>query len=548
MSISIHFQNRFTPATAKILLTLVFFPVVQYGHCLAFEKHGSTATSTAVKSSAAYLEALNSITVETLKGHVAYLADDALQGRKPGTPGGHAAGEYIAAEFKRYNLQPGDVLLSGESTGRESEAGSVSAGDYFQPFEPQSRNVLAILPGSDAELKREIVIVGAHYDHLGSSAAVYNGADDNASGTSALLEVAEACSLLPQPPRRTILFAAWDGEERGLLGSGHWLRHCDLGDRRVVFVFNMDMIGRLREEKLAVHGCRSGYGLRRLVSSLNSSGMTLEFPGPVKRCSDHWTFFNAGVPVMMFNTGLHEQVHTVDDDVELINNEGMGRVARLAFETVVALADAEKITAFRAASRNETSESEEPAACDASSSAAVLSRFGATWSDSGDGGGIRLGVVYANKAAGRAALQPGDRVTTFAGRTIGGGDDMQSAVLSAASPAEITIRRDGLAEPLALSLELEGQPLRLGIFWREDDSEPGTAVITYVVPQMPAARAGLQPGDRIYSVDGREFKTDEEFSQLVKSGKGPLRLQIERGGKLRTLEIWPDGSALKQAA
>ncbi len=532
---------------AKNVLAFVLLSTCQLSQCLAVETHSAAAASTTVKSSAAYLTALNSITAETLKEHVCCLADDALQGRKPGTPGGRAAGEYVAAAFRKYALSPGDVPLGEETDTGEAEAGADAdaSGDYFQPFEAKYRNVLALLPGSDAELKKEVIVVGAHYDHIGSGNDVYNGADDNASGASALLELAEACSLLPQPPRRTIIFAAWDGEESGLLGSGYWQRHCRTGDRRVVFAFNMDMIGRLRNEKLAVHACRSGYGLRRLVSTLNS-GLALEFPGPVKRCSDHWTFFDVGIPVMMFNTGRHEELHTPDDDAAQINDDGMRRVARLAFETVIALADAEEVTKFRDASRNET---DEAAVCDAGRFAAVIGRFGATWINAGgENGGIRLDAVYPHKAAERAAFEPGDCVVSFAGRTIDGGDDMQSAVLTAASPAEITVRRDGRAEPLSLSVDLDGKPLRLGIFWREDDAEPGTTVLTYIVPQTPAARAGLQSGDRIYAVNGKAFADDEEFVKLIENRKGPLQLQVERDGKLRTVEIWPDDAAFKQAA
>ncbi len=319
--------------------------------------------------------ALHSITAETLKEHVCFLADDELQGRKPGTEGGLAAGRHIAEEFEKYGLAPGDVVGDVEA-----------AGDYFQPFTYRYRNVLAILPGSDPKLKEEMIVIGAHYDHLGSrrSGKVYNGADDNASGTAGLLELAEAFSLLPMPPRRTILFAAWDGEESGLLGSMHWLKHPSPPNLKVVFMLNMDMIGRLREDKLSIHAIRSGFGLRRLLSTLNS-GLTLEFTRQISIGSDHWPFYNNGIPTIMFNTGMHEQLHTPQDDVELINATGMRRVARLVFETAAGLANGDEVTRFRKASRNERPRpSSRPSR---QLSARSRQRLGASWRTVGGGEG-----------------------------------------------------------------------------------------------------------------------------------------------------------------
>ncbi|MBN2294943.1 MAG: M28 family peptidase [Pirellulales bacterium] len=392
------------------------------------------------KSTAAYQTAVDSITAETLKQHVDFLADDELQGRKPGTQGSRAAGRYIAEEYAKYGLTPGDAE---ESDGN---------GDYFQPFSNRYRNVLAILPGSDPKLKAEMIVIGAHYDHLGMRrlGQIFNGADDNASGIAGLLELAEAFSILPTPPRRTILFAAWDGEESGLLGSMHWVRNPAPSDTQVVFMINMDMIGRLRNDKLRIHACRSGFGLRRLLSTLNPD-LTIHFTEKIKMRSDHYSFYSAGIPAIMFNTGRHEQLHTPRDDAELINAPGMQRVARLVFATADNLANAEQVSQFREASRGEQPQSNE--------------------------------------------------------------------------------------QYYAQSLDSPSKPLKLGIFWREDDAEPGTVVLTHVVEGMPAAHAGLTTGDRIYRLDGKRFKDTAEFAKRVNEGKGPLQMLIERDGKLRTVEV-----------
>jgi hypothetical protein len=174
-----------------------------------------TVSVCAVEKSSSYHAALESIKADELGRQVAKLADPAMEGREAGTRGGHAAGEYLADYYARLHLRGG-----GEN------------GTFFQPFDPDCRNVLALLPGSDAKLRNQVIVVCAHYDHIGYGGRglsldgygeVHPGADDNASGTSAVLELAKAFTILSEPPRRSILFANWDGEEKGLLGSKHWV-------------------------------------------------------------------------------------------------------------------------------------------------------------------------------------------------------------------------------------------------------------------------------------------------------------------------------------
>ena len=136
-------------------------------------------------------------------------------------------------------------------------------GDYFQPFLPESRNILVRLPGSDPDLKREYVVIGAHYDHVGRGNSrnsrgpigqIHNGADDNASGTSALLELVDAFCSLDVAPKRSLLFVFWDGEEQGLLGSQYWISAPTVPLEQIRLVINIDMIGRLRDNRADVFG------------------------------------------------------------------------------------------------------------------------------------------------------------------------------------------------------------------------------------------------------------------------------------------------------
>ena len=160
--------------------------------------------------------ALDSITRSELQRHIEVLADDTFEGREAGARGGQAAAGYIARLLQQCELKPGG-----------------DRGSYYQAFNSSCRNILASMEGSDPQLGQEVIVVGAHYDHVGYGTQrnsygpwgyIHNGADDNASGVAGLLELAQALSHLPQRPRRTILLAFWDGEEKGLLGSKHWVQ------------------------------------------------------------------------------------------------------------------------------------------------------------------------------------------------------------------------------------------------------------------------------------------------------------------------------------
>jgi hypothetical protein len=497
----------------------------------------------ATASDAAYLAGLESIHSEELDAHVRYLADDALEGREAGTAGGRKAGDYLAAQLEGLHLRGAGV-----------------DGGYFQPF---GRGFLALVEGRDPELKRQYVVVGAHYDHLGYGnkrasrgplGQIYNGADDNGSGTSALLELAEAFTVPPAPPKRSILFAFWDAEEKGLLGSKHWVKHPTVPLKAVRVMLNADMIGRLRDERLDVFGTRSGYGWRRLLGEANRRpALELKFPWKVKRDSDHWPFWERGTPVLEFSTGMHDDYHRPSDDAERIHVEGMCRVTQLEFTVAYDLANREDVTAFRAAGRAEHDEaSQGPLPALKGLLDGMLGRpkrLAIDWEQrSAPEQGVWLTGVVAGSSADEAGLEPGDRIVTFAGRPIRTSDELTWAVASAASPAPLVVIRSAHEGPLELSVRLDGNPMRLGIYWRTDEAEPGAVILTYVVPGSPAAQAGLQPGDYVYQIDGHDFTDDAQFAQKARTLPGPLRLLVERGGRLRTAEIQLKPQPVRRAA
>ncbi len=366
-------------------------------------------------------------------------------------------------------------------------------------FRPNVRNVLGRLDGRDPQLKDQVIILGAHYDHIGLGTPrnsrggvghIHPGADDNASGTSGLLKLAQAFHLLGEAPRRTVLFAFFDAEEKEMLGSKHWLAYPTVPRDRVVMMFNLDMIGRLRDDRVVVFGSRTGQGLRRLVSQQNDAfGLKLDFSWQLQATADHDPVFQAGSPELMFHTDVHDDYHRPADVTRLINSPGMQRVARLVFAVAYELAEQEQVPAFRAAAKHESAEVQRAFLQPQSP---LPDRLGAGWDTHvAPGQGVRLSWVNFGSAAARAGLQSGDRILRFAGHQIATAADLTGAITGAESPATAVVYRPTNGQTLQLMVPLDGSPLRLGIAWRVDDAEPGTVCWTRVVPGSPAARAGL---------------------------------------------------------
>ena len=290
--------------------------------------------------------AMASITSEELYGHVEILADDVYEGRAAGSRGGRAAAQYIIQQLRQSTLTPAGTN-----------------GDYVQRFNGDWRNILALHRGDDPELANEVIVVGAHYDHVGygsrnnsfgPTGRIHNGADDNASGVAVLLEAIEAFAASGISTRRSILFAFWDGEERGLVGSRHWLSRPTLPPERVKLALTADMVGRMRDGRLYLLGTRSGYGLRRLLSGPLDPPLSLDFPWELEANSDHWSFLERRIPVVLVHTGLHRDYHRPSDDVEKVNRDGMRDVARYLLATLMKAANEDDLPAYRTSARRET--------------------------------------------------------------------------------------------------------------------------------------------------------------------------------------------------
>lgn len=286
-------------------------------------------------------KALNSITKEKAKEYIGVLAHDSLQGREAGTVNGLKAANYLRGELESMGLKPW-------------------RGEYFQPFSgsrhggtskenPNMQNVLAYIPGKKAD---EVVIIGAHYDHVGirpnnTNDSIYNGADDNASGTSAVLQVAKAFVEMGEKPERTVIFALWDGEEKGLLGSFFFVEdHYSytpiplIEPTPVKGYINLDMIGRNKNDSATTHVITyTSSSKPKLAEWIKSDianynlNLNPDFQ-PSDRLpggSDHLPFDQKGVPFIFYFTDLHPDYHKASDHADKINYDKVTDISKAAF-------------------------------------------------------------------------------------------------------------------------------------------------------------------------------------------------------------------------
>jgi hypothetical protein len=275
-----------------------------------------------------------------IRNDIAYLASDRLEGRMTGTPGNDSAAAYIARRYRALNLKAPFPDYQQRFVARS--AAMAHSGDTAGM---KTQNVVAILPGTDPVLRNQYIVIGAHFDHLGRTTqfatdpragnVIRNGADDNASGTAAVLQLARMLSV--SRPRRSVIFANFTGEEEGLLGSEYLVQNSPVPLDSIVAMLNFDMVGRLRNEKLLVFGSASAAEFRALLDSANvraTPAFNIQGGGDGFGASDNSSFYAKNIPTLHFFTDSHDDYHAATDDVEKINASGEARVVDLAFNTI----------------------------------------------------------------------------------------------------------------------------------------------------------------------------------------------------------------------
>jgi aminopeptidase YwaD len=329
------------------------------------------------------------------------------------------------------------VAVSGASAQALRDAsqtgGTVDLTVAVQPRMVEVRNVAAVIPGSDPTLESQVVVVGAHYDHLGyggdgslapDAHEIHNGADDNASGTAALMEVARHFAASSEKPARTVLFLAFTGEEKGLWGSGHYVHDPIFPLENTVAMLNMDMVGRLRENTLTVYGTGTAEEFPHFLEEVNQA-----LPEPFVLSSipdgfgpsDHSSFYGEDVPVLMLFTNTHSDYHRPEDDWDRINVEGLDRVVGFASDLTGRLAGSGSTTA-PAVHFVEGAGDPHAGAMAAEEEAPVSRGYGAYFGTIPDmtpqDFGVRITGVREESPAAVAGLQGGDVIVEFAGKEI----------------------------------------------------------------------------------------------------------------------------------
>lgn len=288
--------------------------------------------------------AQESITENEIKNHIQFLASDKNAGRIPGGKENKRVVKYLIKEFKKLELT---AFKSGYK--QKFKAALKVDKDVKEKPIVKTCNVIGFIKGNDPELKNEYIVLGAHYDHLGFGGpsaksdkrnVIYHGADDNASGTSALLEIAEKLSFHKKELKRSIIFIAFGAEEQGLLGSKYFVENPLVPLDKIKLMINMDMVGRLNAKKHVYMGGAGTFpnGQEFMATLGKSLGLNPIVHAGSVAGSDHVSFYKKGISVLGIHTGGHAQYHTPEDTLELINLEGEKRVSEYIYQTILAKA------------------------------------------------------------------------------------------------------------------------------------------------------------------------------------------------------------------
>lgn len=377
---------------------------------------------------------------------VTFLSHDSLEGREMGTRGEQIAAQYIAQRYAAIGLR---MKGSADTSYFQTFTKKTKLHPHdtqFQGPELSGRNVIGYIDNNAART----IVIGAHYDHLGWGAEgslhkgepmVHNGADDNASGVAALFYLAERLSK--QKLHSNVLFVAFTGEEKGLLGSNYFINNAMIETEQINFMVNMDMVGRLDSlRRLAVYGVGTSPAfipeLERITYpafefKLDSSGV-----GP----SDHTSFYVEDIPVLHFFTGQHAQYHRLEDDVELINFEGLQDVTQY-IETLILNLDKQEKLAF-----TKTRDKEQKGR-----------KFNVSLGVIPDymypGEGLKVDGVSENRPAANAGIQKGDVILKMGELEIKGMTEYMEAlnVFHKGESIQVLVLRNGETIPVQVEFD-----------------------------------------------------------------------------------------------
>ena len=342
-------------------------------------------------------ETKNDITIDDFKAHITYLSSDGLAGRSSGTPGDRLAKDYIVNHFTN----------AGGSAERfvEVQEHYVSKSRLKPKNKVKTYNIIATLPGNDKKLKNEYVVIGAHYDSVKNTLGlIHNGADDNGSGTSMVLELFEKFAS-ENNHKRTLVFMAFGGEELGLLGSKHYVNNPTIDLSKVQLMVNLDMVGRMDEEnnvELGGSPSAKNFSSKLHPFFVNSKINIIDLGKGIFSRSDHYNFYKKDIPVLFFFTGIHPDYHTATDDEDKINYDGMMEISKIVEPIIAEFANVEERLVF------ETMEEEEQEKMQSPSKMKVT--LGIMPDYAFDDKGVKADSVIDNRPGQKAGMIDGDIV------------------------------------------------------------------------------------------------------------------------------------------
>ncbi len=285
----------------------------------------------------------------------------------------------------------------------------------FEKAAAQTANIVGVLEGA-GPLAHETIVLGAHYDHIGrgefgsrkpEAREIHNGADDNATGTAAVLELARRLTARGQPPARRLVFIGFSGEERGLVGSKFYVDQPLFPLADTVAMLNFDMVGRLRNDELTVFGTRSAQEFEAALDRIGGeAALKLKKDDRTLANGDHFPFYQRGIPALHLFTGMTDEYHTPDDDFATINVPGVLRILALAEDLL------DFLLALPGRPQFVKGTAPRPAA-------AGIAYLGVTVDQQGGAGGLKINAVAANSPAAQGGLQPGDVILRFDDSAVG---------------------------------------------------------------------------------------------------------------------------------
>ncbi len=353
-----------------------------------------------------------SISVPLLKKHISYLASDVLKGRGTSTDEEKKAAEYIAAEFKKCGLAPGnkDSYLFAFKFKKNLDPHDTSVANVT---ERTGTDVIGFLDNKALYT----IVIGAHYDHLGlghdknsrdpnPEGKIHNGADDNASGTAGVLELANYYAGNKKTEKFNFLFMCYSGEELGLIGSKKWCEAPSYPLEKITYMINMDMIGRLNDstKKIIIYGVGTSPVWVPILDSIKS-GLSIKKDSAGIGPSDQTSFYLKDIPVLHFFTGQHADYHKPSDDADKINYDGEATILEYILRVVNATSPNEKLKFLK--TRNP----------DTGKSTFKVT-MGVMPDYAYEGKGLRIDGVTDGKPAANAGIQKGDIITKLGGTEV----------------------------------------------------------------------------------------------------------------------------------